>query len=92
MPPEPVGVLPGPPSLDGLAPDGSDEPPWPDDEWMRRGVAAREGRGGLFEHWPLLAPQLLERGLKVCDFGGDFRLRDAKIYEHWYKTPHSAPE
>ncbi len=39
-----------------------------------------------------IAPQLLERGLKVCDFGGDFRLRDAKTYEHWYKTPHLAPQ
>ncbi len=36
------------------------EPPWPDDEWIRRGEAAREGAGGLFEHWPLLAPQLLD--------------------------------
>jgi len=36
------------------------EPPWPDDEWIRRGEAARAGEGGLFERWPLLAPQLLE--------------------------------
>ncbi|HEY1741019.1 MAG TPA: alpha/beta hydrolase [Acidimicrobiia bacterium] len=36
------------------------EPPWPDDEWIRRGEAARNGTGALFEHWPLLAPQLLE--------------------------------
>jgi pimeloyl-ACP methyl ester carboxylesterase len=36
------------------------EPPWPDDEWKQRGVAAREGTGALFERWPLLAPQLLE--------------------------------
>ncbi len=39
-----------------------------------------------------MAPQLLERGLKVVDFGGDFRLRDADSYEHWYKTPHTARE
>ena len=38
------------------------EPPWPDDEWNQRGVAAREGTGDLFERWPLLAPQLLELG------------------------------
>ena len=37
-----------------------------------------------------IVPQLLERGLKVCDLGGDFRLRDAGVYEHWYKTPHTA--
>jgi len=36
------------------------EPPWGDDEWIRRGEAARDGRGGLFERWPLLAPQLLD--------------------------------
>ena len=36
------------------------EPPWGDDEWMQRGIAAREGTGGLFERWPLMAPQLLE--------------------------------
>ena len=31
MPLEPVADLPGPPSLAGLAPDGGDEPPWPDE-------------------------------------------------------------
>jgi pimeloyl-ACP methyl ester carboxylesterase len=36
------------------------EPPWADDEWKQRGEAARDGTGHLFEHWPLLAPQLLE--------------------------------
>ena len=35
------------------------EPPWGDREWNERGDAAREGNGGLFERWPLLAPQLL---------------------------------
>jgi pimeloyl-ACP methyl ester carboxylesterase len=36
------------------------EPPWPDDEWLRRSRAAAEGTGSLFERWPLLAPQLLD--------------------------------
>ncbi len=36
------------------------EPPWGDREWMERGEAARDGRGGLFSGWPQLAPQLLE--------------------------------
>jgi len=36
------------------------EPPWGDTEWIDRSAAARDGRGGLFERWPLLAPQLLE--------------------------------
>ena len=36
------------------------EPPWGDTEWIDRSDAARAGTGGLFERWPLLAPQLLE--------------------------------
>jgi hypothetical protein len=36
------------------------EPPWGDREWIERSDAARAGSGHLFEHWPLLAPQLLE--------------------------------
>ncbi len=36
------------------------EPPWADNEWKKRGDAARDGTGHLFERWPLLAPQLLE--------------------------------
>ena len=36
------------------------EPPWPDDEWKQRSLAVAEGRGALFERWPLLAPRLLE--------------------------------
>lgn len=35
------------------------EPPWPDDEWVRRSAAAQAGEGHLFERWPLLAPQLV---------------------------------
>jgi pimeloyl-ACP methyl ester carboxylesterase len=36
------------------------EPPWPDDEWIQRSRASQAGQGGLFQRWPLLAPQLLE--------------------------------
>ena len=36
------------------------EPPWGDGEWNERGDATRSGHGHLFEHWPRLAPQLLE--------------------------------
>lgn len=32
-----------------------------------------------------LVPQLLEAGLKVIDLSGDFRLKDPKAYEQWYK-------
>jgi pimeloyl-ACP methyl ester carboxylesterase len=39
------------------------EPPWGDREWIERSDAARAGTGGLFERWPLLAPQLLDFAL-----------------------------
>ncbi|MBW3637009.1 MAG: N-acetyl-gamma-glutamyl-phosphate reductase, partial [Armatimonadetes bacterium] len=39
-----------------------------------------------------IAPQLIEKGVRVIDLGADFRLRDPKIYEQWYKLPHTAPE
>ena len=32
-----------------------------------------------------LVPQLLQAGLKVVDLSGDFRLKDASLYEQWYK-------
>ncbi|HEY0915113.1 MAG TPA: hypothetical protein VGE22_09615 [Solimonas sp.] len=35
------------------------DPPWPDDEWNRRLLLQKEGRG-LFENWPALAPQILD--------------------------------
>jgi N-acetyl-gamma-glutamyl-phosphate reductase len=34
---------------------------------------------------------LLERNMKVVDLSADFRLRDATIYERWYKYTHPAP-
>jgi N-acetyl-gamma-glutamyl-phosphate reductase len=39
-----------------------------------------------------IAPQLLQRGLRVIDLGADFRLRDPKIYQQWYHLPHTAPD
>jgi pimeloyl-ACP methyl ester carboxylesterase len=37
------------------------EPPWPDDEWVRRGAAWRSGEApGLFVNWPDLAPAILK--------------------------------
>jgi N-acetyl-gamma-glutamyl-phosphate reductase len=32
-----------------------------------------------------LAPQFVDAGLKVIDLSGDFRLKDADSYRHWYK-------
>ena len=37
-----------------------------------------------------IVPELLKRGKKVIDLGGDFRLRDASQYEQFYKHPHQA--
>ena len=39
-----------------------------------------------------IAPQLLQRGVRVIDLGADFRLRDAGSYREWYHLEHSAPE
>lgn len=39
-----------------------------------------------------IAPQLLERGVRVIDLGADFRLRDAAQYKEWYGLEHSAPD
>lgn len=38
------------------------------------------------------APEMLRRGQKVIDFGSDFRFRDPKVYEQWYKLEHLEPE
>lgn len=40
-----------------------------------------------------LAPELLERGVRVIDMSGDFRLSSAEEYAEWYKTSkHDAPQ
>ncbi len=31
---------------------------------------------------------LIKKGKRVIDLSADYRLRDAKIYEEWYKVPH----
>ncbi len=33
-------------------------------------------------------PPLLERGMRVIDLSADYRLRDASVYQHWYKELH----
>lgn len=37
-------------------------------------------------------PKLLGKGKRVIDHSGDFRFRDVKIYEEWYKVTHSSPD
>lgn len=39
-----------------------------------------------------LVPELLSRGVKCVDIGGEFRFRDAAVYERWYGNSHEAPE
>ncbi len=34
---------------------------------------------------------LLEKGCKVVDLSADYRLRDAQVYEQWYKVQHTQP-
>lgn len=43
--------------------------------------AAMELAGGLHSH-----------GVRVVDLSADFRLRDADVYEEWYKVPHTHKE
>src|SRR5665213_3318244 len=39
-----------------------------------------------------LAPELIEKGVKVIDISGDFRLSSPEEYAKWYKTSdHAAP-
>jgi TatA/E family protein of Tat protein translocase len=33
-------------------------------------------------------PPLLERDIRVIDLSADYRLRDPRVYEEWYKEPH----
>ena len=38
------------------------------------------------------ARALLAAGVKLIDLAADFRLKDAKLWEHWYGMPHACPE
>jgi N-acetyl-gamma-glutamyl-phosphate reductase len=39
-----------------------------------------------------VVPALLKAGAKVIDIGGEFRFKDAAVYEKWYKEPHVCKE
>ncbi len=39
-----------------------------------------------------VAKELLDSGKKVIDLSADFRIKDVRIYEQWYKTQHMFPE
>lgn len=38
-----------------------------------------------------VAARLIEKNKRVIDLSADFRLKDPKTYEKWYKTPHLHP-
>ena len=38
------------------------------------------------------APELLAAGVRVIDLGADFRIKDAQVFEQWYKIPHTCAE
>lgn len=39
-----------------------------------------------------MAPELLDRGIRIIDLAADFRLKDPEVWAHWYGEPHSCPE
>lgn len=39
-----------------------------------------------------VAPELLELGMKVVDFGADYRLNNAEVFNKWYNVVHPDPE
>lgn len=39
-----------------------------------------------------MAPELLNRGVKVVDFSADFRLEQKEVYTEWYKQEHRASQ
>lgn len=39
-----------------------------------------------------MAPELVERGVRVIDLGADFRIKDVALWEKWYKIKHSCPD
>jgi N-acetyl-gamma-glutamyl-phosphate reductase len=39
-----------------------------------------------------MVPQLVAKGVKCIDIGGEFRFRDGSVYETWYGAKHTASE
>ncbi|PPC90101.1 MAG: N-acetyl-gamma-glutamyl-phosphate reductase [Methylobacter sp.] len=40
----------------------------------------------------LMAEDLLTRGVKVIDLSADFRIKEVKLWEHWYGMAHASPD
>jgi len=39
-----------------------------------------------------MAPELVERGVRVIDLGADFRIKDLQLWSQWYGMEHTSPE
>jgi N-acetyl-gamma-glutamyl-phosphate reductase len=39
-----------------------------------------------------MVPTLLAKGTRVIDLSADFRIKDVKVWEHWYNEKHACPE
>jgi N-acetyl-gamma-glutamyl-phosphate reductase len=39
-----------------------------------------------------MAPELVDKGVKVIDLGADFRIKDLDVWSQWYGMEHTAPE
>jgi N-acetyl-gamma-glutamyl-phosphate reductase len=39
-----------------------------------------------------MVPALLKAGVRVIDLAADFRLKDPRVWQHWYKMEHACPE
>ena len=39
-----------------------------------------------------VAPELLDLGMKAIDFGADYRLNDAEVFNKWYNVVHPDPD
>ena len=43
-------------------------------------------------HAMKIGKALRNRDVKIIDLGGDYRFRDYRVFEEWYKVPHSDPD
>ncbi|WP_432697508.1 N-acetyl-gamma-glutamyl-phosphate reductase [Marinobacterium sp. YM272] len=39
-----------------------------------------------------MAPELIDRGVRIIDLGADFRIKDVPLWEKWYKLEHTCPD
>ncbi|WP_372739819.1 N-acetyl-gamma-glutamyl-phosphate reductase [Neptunomonas sp.] len=39
-----------------------------------------------------MAPELVERGVRIIDLGADFRIKDVELWTQWYKLEHTCPD